>query len=256
MHSKKLHLKDRHVQGIASLRTLFEQVQQHARERPNHVAVWNRLPGGQYEAMSYSELAKAARCFAHAFADNLSETRFVALCLARSTSCIAAMLGAIGAGKGFICLHQKMRLRQVSDILEATRAPVVLVDAAGLMTLRGRLTDASAITRVRWWLLRGPEFGATPGEIAARLSEVAVVEKWEADVAEPNVSAPLLLPDDPLRVGCCIFTSGSTGKSKGVLISERDLTARAWAGAISDVRGLFTGIIELVAARRHPRRRL
>jgi acyl-CoA synthetase (AMP-forming)/AMP-acid ligase II len=219
------------VQGIASWPTLFEHVQQHAGERPNHVAVWNRLPGGQYEATSYSELAGAARRFAQAFADSLNEARFIPLCLARSPSCIAAMLGAIGAGKAFICLNQKMRLRQVSDILEAARASIVLVDAAGLMTLRGGLTEAPAITRVRWWLLCGPEFGAMHEKIAARLDEVAVVEPWEADAAEPNVPEPLLLPADPLRVGCCLFTSGSTGKPKGVLIGERDLTARAWAEA-------------------------
>jgi acyl-CoA synthetase (AMP-forming)/AMP-acid ligase II len=223
------NLKDRHVPGITNLPTLFEQVQQHARERPNHVAVWNRLPGGQYEATSYSELAKAARRFAQALADSRSEARFIPLCLARSASCIAAMLGAIGAGKAFICLNQKMRLHQVSDTLEATKASIALVDAAGLMTLRGGLTEAPAITRVQWWLLRGPEFGAIHGKIAARLGEVAVVEPWEVNVAEPNVPEPLLLHDDPLRVGCCLFTSGSTGKPKGVLIGERDLTARAWA---------------------------
>jgi acyl-CoA synthetase (AMP-forming)/AMP-acid ligase II len=217
--------------GIARLPTLFEQVQRHARERPHHVAVWNRLPGGQYEATSYSELAEAARRFAHAFADGLGEARFIPLCLARSAGCIAAMLGAIGAGKAFICLNPKLRLRQISDILGATGAPIVLVDAAGLMTLRGELTEAPAVTRVRWWLLRGPEFGAIHGKIAARLGEVAVVERWEADVTEPDLPAPLAPPDDPLRVGCCLFTSGSTGKPKGVLIGERDLTARAWAEA-------------------------
>jgi acyl-CoA synthetase (AMP-forming)/AMP-acid ligase II len=226
-----LNLKDTHVHGIARWQTLFEQVQQHARQRPNHVAVWNRLPGGQYEATSYSELAEAAHRFAQAFTDNRCVARFIPLCLARSSSCIAAMLGAIGAGKAFICLNQKMRLRQVSDILEAARASVALVDAAGLMTLRGELTEAPATARVQWWLLRGPEFGAMHGKIAARLGEVAVVDQWEANVAEPNVPEPLLLPDDPLRVGCCLFTSGSTGKPKGVLIGERDLTARAWAEA-------------------------
>ena len=40
------------------------------------------------------------------------------------------MLGAIGAGKAFVCLHQNMRPRQVSDILEATGAAGALVDAA------------------------------------------------------------------------------------------------------------------------------
>jgi len=219
------------VHGIASWPTLFSQVQQHARERPHHVAVWSRLAGGQYEATSYSELAEAARRFAQAFADSFNEARFIPLCLARSPSCIAAMLGAIGAGKAFICLHQKMRLRQVSDILETVRASIVLVDAAGLMTLRGGLTGAPAITRVRWWLLRGPEFGAMHEEIAARLGTVAVVDQWEADIAELNVPEPLLLPADPLRVGCCLFTSGSTGKPKGVLIGERDLTVRVWAEA-------------------------
>jgi acyl-CoA synthetase (AMP-forming)/AMP-acid ligase II len=229
MHPQPSNLRDRHVHGVAPLRTLFEQVQQHARERPNHVAVWNRLPGGQYEATSYGELAGAARRFAQAFANSLSEARFIPLCLGRSTSCIAAMLGAIGAGKAFICLNQKMRLHQVSDILQAASASTVLVDAAGLMTLRGELAKAPAITRVQWWLLRGPEFGALHGKLAAQLGEVARVEPWEADIAEPNVPEPLVLAAAPLRVGCCLFTSGSTGKPKGVLIGERDLTARAWA---------------------------
>jgi acyl-CoA synthetase (AMP-forming)/AMP-acid ligase II len=216
---------------ITRLPTLFEQVQQHARERPSHIAVWSRLSGGQYQAMSYGELAKAARRFARAFADSLGEACFIPLCLARSANCIAAMLGAIGAGKAFICLNPKIRLHQVADILVATRAALVLVDAAGLMTLRGELTEAPAIAQVRWWLLHGPEFGVMHGKIAAQLGEVAVVERWEADVAGPNLSAPPMLPDDPQRVGCCLFTSGSTGKPKGVLIGERDLTARAWAEA-------------------------
>ena len=219
------------MHGIGSWPTLFAQVQQHARERPHHVAVWNRLPGGQYEATSYSELAAAARRFAQAFADSFKGARFIPLCLARSSRCIAAMLGAIGAGKAFICLHQKMRLRQVSDILEAAGAQVVLVDAAGLMTLRGGLTGSPAITRARWWLLRGPEFGAMHEKLAAQLGAVAIVEQREADTAERHVPEPLLLPADPLRLGCCLFTSGSTGKPKGVLIDERDLTARAWAEA-------------------------
>jgi acyl-CoA synthetase (AMP-forming)/AMP-acid ligase II len=151
-------------------------MQQHARERPNHVAVWNRLPGGQYEVTGYGELAEAARRFAQAFADSFSEARFIPLCLDRSASCIAAMLGAIGAGKAFICLNQRMRLRQVADILEAAGASIVLLDAAGLMTLRGELTEAPAITRAQWWLLRGPEFGALHEKIAAQLGEVARVE--------------------------------------------------------------------------------
>jgi acyl-CoA synthetase (AMP-forming)/AMP-acid ligase II len=140
-----LNLKSGH--GRARWRTLFEQVQQHARERPDHVAVWSRLPGGQYEVTSYRELAEAARRLAQAFADSLGEARFIPLCLARSANCIAAMLGAIGAGKAFICLDQRMRLSQVADILDATRASIVLVDAAGLMTLRGELTQAPAVTR-------------------------------------------------------------------------------------------------------------
>lgn len=217
--------------GITHMPMLFEQVQRLARERPHHVAVWDRLPGGAYEATSYGALAQAARRFARAFADSLGEARFIPLCLARSADCIAAMLGAIGAGKAFICLNPKMRLHQVADILGATGASVVLVDAAGLMALRGGLAEAPAVTRVRWWLLHGPGFGTMHEKIAARLGEVAVVERWEADVAEPDIPGPPLRPNDPLRVGCCLFTSGSTGKPKGVLIGERDLTARAWAEA-------------------------
>src|SRR5919197_565477 len=96
---------------------------------------------------------------------------------------------------------------------------------------RARCRRASFCASVRGQLQRGPEFGAMHEKIVARLGAVAVVHQWEADIADLHIPEPLLLPPDPLRLGCCLFTSGSTGKPKGVLIGERDLTARAWAEA-------------------------
>jgi acyl-CoA synthetase (AMP-forming)/AMP-acid ligase II len=137
---------------------------------------------------------------------------------------VAAVLGALGAGRAFTLLHHKLRPPQVEHILRQTRAPLALIDSTGLGTLRGDIEPDSPITAARWWL---PEYGLVAG--AERLRRQAAVETWSADGWN---CGPLPSPDEvPRQVGACLFTSGSTGSSKGVLLDTANLDTCAAAEA-------------------------
>jgi acyl-CoA synthetase (AMP-forming)/AMP-acid ligase II len=200
-------------------------LQQHGGGQADRPAVWLRRPDGTYEPTTYGRLAASARRLSNAFLAQVPMGKVIPLCLAKTPDCIAAMFAALGAGRAFACLNQKLRPPQIERILNATQAPLALIDGPGLMALKGGIVADSPIARTQWWLLRGPGFGPTHERLANQLRAVAAVEDWAPD-AWPD-AAPAVADADPQRVGCCLFTSGSTGSPKGVLISADDLLARA-----------------------------
>ena len=133
--------------------TLYDQIQEHGRLRPNQTALWQLRADGEYATTSYGVLAASAERFAHAFAVSASGTAIVPMYLGKSVECIAAMIGALGVGKGFSCLNRKLRLPQIAGILRDTRASIALVDGPGLLTLKAGLGDP-AVTQPVWWLVR------------------------------------------------------------------------------------------------------
>lgn len=209
--------------------TLFDRLQEHGAARADRPAVWQRRPDGPYEATAYGPLAASARRLANAFRARVPEGKVIPLCLAKTPDCIAAVFGALGAGRPFACVNQKLRPPQVERILNETTAPVALIDAAGLLALKGGMAADSALARTHWWLVRGPGFGPTHERLADQLRAVAPVEDWVPDAWPDTFCRQPDAGDDPDRVGCCLFTSGSTGSPKGVLIGADDLLARAEA---------------------------
>lgn len=207
--------------------TIYEKLQQHARKQPERTAVWQRRFDGTYVPTSYAQLAALARRYATAFQAHFPEGQIIPLCLAKTADCIAAMVGALAAGRAFSCLNQKLRPPQIERILTDTKTPIALIDGPGLMALKGGIAADSVIARTRWWLVRGSGFGPTHERLAQQFRAEAPLEDWSAFADE---SAKLPPPhDDPEGVGCCLFTSGSTGIPKGVMISQKDTVARAEA---------------------------
>lgn len=206
---------------------LFERLQRHGREQGDRTALW-RYRRGEYSETTYRELADHSSAFARAFAAELSEGQIIPMLMGRTADCIAAMLGALGAGCALSCVNQKLRPPQIERILVGTKTPVALIDGPGLMALKTAISPDSPIASVRWWLVRGPHFGKTHERLAAKLGAVASVEEWDPSIWQADVADTLPVVDGRVT-GCCLFTSGSTGTPKGVRISRGDLEARAEA---------------------------
>ena len=125
-----------------------------------------------------------------------------------------------------------MRLEEAEAVcravVEDAHGPVtvVVVDAQGIMAIKDGLTAGSPISRTRWIVVRGADFGPLQQRLLTQLRTVAAVEEWDEAAPAPALPAadiPSTLP------GCCLFTSGSTGVPKGVLIGHNDLYDRAAA---------------------------
>src|SRR5437868_5574770 len=118
---------------------LFDQLQQHAKQRPEAIALWEIRAAKGARLVTYAELARKASVCADQLRRVAPETAIVPLLLGKSSDCVAAMLGAIGAGKAFACLNRKLRGPQINRISESIlrncSGTVALVDGPGVMTL-------------------------------------------------------------------------------------------------------------------------
>jgi acyl-CoA synthetase (AMP-forming)/AMP-acid ligase II len=184
-------------------------------------------------------LAAAAARFTAAFAEQAGNSRIIPLLLPKSPDCVAAMIGAVGAGKAFACLNRKLRWPQIEGILQGIGPGLALTDGLGAQAIAGAPPSATAIRQMAWrlvedGLLLGPQKAAVE-----RLKGEIDLRTWESTPQPPLTS--VLSPEYKREgeVGCCLFTSGSTGTPKGVLIAQSDLQARAkaevqWFGLTPD----------------------
>jgi len=201
--------------------TLFECLQEHGRQQPDRTAIVQCRLDGTYIETTYADLARRARRFGNAFREYVPEGGIIPLALVRSADCVAAMFAALGTGRAFTCLTQKLRPPQMESVLAETGATVALVDGPGLMTLKGGITPDSPIAETRWWLVRDAAFGKIHQRFADKLGKVADVEEWDPNRFDDHLTP--MACDDPSQVGCVLFTSGSTGRQKGVLISQKNM---------------------------------
>ncbi|MDY6992388.1 MAG: AMP-binding protein [Pseudomonadota bacterium] len=206
---------------------LFQQVQQHAQQRPAAIALWHYQGKEQITSTTFSELALMARYFASAFSQSVPDTTLIPMYLSKSAAGVAALIGAIGAGKGFIYLNKRLRAPQINKIVYDASAKLALIDSAGVMNLVTTLTSDAPIAHIHWWHLADQKTTSSYERALNEMRRLSSIEDWFFN--EHKDEKIPVLKADPQRIGCCLFTSGSTGTPKGVLIAESDLQARAVA---------------------------
>lgn len=157
-------------------------------------------------ALDYAELDRAARRVAGRLeALGVGPDSVVALYLERSAEIVAAMLGVLRAGAGFLVLDSSIPRDRVARMLAAARVETVL----SAERHRAALPPGP-------WTVRGPA-GEEDGQI-----------ERELEGSSGRVAARIPL-EQPRGVAYVAFTSGSTGEPKGVAVERRALAAFARA---------------------------
>lgn len=207
---------------------LIPHIARHARERGGDTALSQGRAEAGFHETSWADLWRRTQGWA-AFVDGVApDQRLVPILGGKSADTIAAALGLVASGRAFSFVNPKYRMPQVAAVLAAVAPRVCVVDATGLLALRGVADSAALAGATTWLLCGGPPptsvHAAALRELRASAAVMEVPEQFAAAAAVDRVAPPATD-----RVGACLFTSGSTGEPKGVLVSEADLIGRAEA---------------------------
>lgn len=165
--------------GGQPLHCLHELVEQQVDRTPAAVAL-----KGAYGELTYAELDRRAnRIAAELLSRGVRRNDLVAICLPRGLEQIAAVLGVLKSGAGFLPLDSAVPVERLRFLLDDS-------DAVQLITSQGM-----------------PDLGARPHLVVEQL-----------DDGPAGRPAAAVGPDD---LAYCIYTSGSTGTPKGVLVPHR-----------------------------------
>jgi long-chain acyl-CoA synthetase len=214
------------------MENLFALVARHAQQSAAKTAISKWSPGATFVETSYAELFRRAQRFAAWLAHGAPDqprAPMLPLLVGKSADSIAAMLGAVATGRPFCFLNTKIRGPQIAAVLDATNAPICVVDAAGLVALKGAWKDHPRIAQTTWMVAAEHALSGIPAETVEALRAVAHVVTLDDERCDDE--RRVVRQEGPRAdvAGTCLFTSGSTGEPKGVLISEEDLVRRTAA---------------------------
>ncbi|HEU5469676.1 MAG TPA: amino acid adenylation domain-containing protein [Actinophytocola sp.] len=171
---------------------LHEWFERQAARIPDAVAV--ELDGA---ALTYAQLNVRANQVAHRLRElGVRPENLVGVCMGRGIPRIAALLGVLKSGGGYLPLDPEYPADRLGFMLEDAHVPVVVTDA-----------DSA---------------GAVPAGIATalRIEEIGDDDAGSANPAPVATAA---------NVAYVIYTSGSTGRPKGVVIEHRQAVNFAFA---------------------------
>lgn len=165
--------------------TLIARFREQVRRAPEQLAL--RTPE---TALTYAALDRRANRIARAIlaADPAPGSR-VALLFGHGANAIAAVLGALKAGKTYVPLDALYPEQRLAQIIDDAKAHAIVTDAASLARARALAQGRHAV--------------------------VTIDDREDAE--DPAVA---VAPDAPAYI---IYTSGSTGRPKGVVQSHRNV---------------------------------
>ncbi len=179
--------------------TLVDLFERQVESTPNNIAVVF-----ENEHLTYGELNRKANQLAHHLlniknkTDNssqITDNRFVAICMERSLEMVVGLLGILKAGCAYVPLEPDYPVERLEFMLEDCRAPVLLAQnhiKDNLRVYKGMVT--------------------------------CLDNGWEQFAAYPDENP--LHQSTPENLVYVIYTSGSTGKPKGVLNTHRGILNR------------------------------
>ena len=173
---------------------------------PNAIAWWARMRGDQPavvldgDVLTYRDYHDwSGRVAAMLIADGLQPGDRVAICATNSLAYVALIMGTIRAGGIVNPVNFRYKPREIAELVETTEPAISFADPAH----SGNMTDAGVSPRAL-------------AEIDALRHGASVTPSHD-----PQPDAPVVI----------IATSGSTAKPKGVVFTNRSMTAYAanWA---------------------------
>jgi acyl-CoA synthetase (AMP-forming)/AMP-acid ligase II len=188
---------------------LFNLLPASAERFGGHGAIYR----GDEQWLSFAQLEERARRLAGTIAAAAGPDGRVLICSANCPEYVELLFATWAAGAAAVPVNAKLHPAEVSWIVEDCRPSLGFVSAE----LAAGLRDATAASAIRWIVIGSPDY--------------------EALLAAAPIAAAETSPDD---LAWLFYTSGTTGRSKGAMLSHRNIRAML-AAHLADMESVEPG---------------